>query len=196
MTLNDIVGQLHAKRAIEVAWAGGHSITLIGNENASQLAQWCQEQGISAKAIMPCYCGHYPSFVYGRCTPARVARWQSLKRWPKAMLADIVIECYMPTEGEIEDWEHRRTEAWARAIDEAMRQRIAAMGRRPPIMLDELGDALLKAARAQLQLTEHRVNAILAVAQTIAALAHQDSIGCVDLAEAIAPVLHFTLGQR
>ena len=196
MILSDIVGQLHAKRAIEIAWAGGHSITLIGHGNASLLATWCHEKQIAATAIKRCYCGHYPG-VKCQCTPAQVTRWQSLKRWGKAMQADIVIECYTPTESDITDW-HARQWPTDWGTDEAMATRITDIQHRPPIVLNDMGRTLLKAARSQLQFSEHRINRTLAVAQTVAALAHQNHIGCAHLAEAIQyrPGRNFRLAHK
>jgi len=58
MIYNKIIRQEHAKRAIEISLSGNHSIKFIGNDEAEQLKQACDELSIKAMAVKPCKCGN------------------------------------------------------------------------------------------------------------------------------------------
>lgn len=95
--LADMPGNYHAKRAIQLAAAGGHTITLLGNGAATELRALAVEKlGMDpAKVIAwpPCPCGnfghkHRPC----RCTMARLR-----KHCAKAPAADMAVECFEPS---------------------------------------------------------------------------------------------------
>lgn len=82
-----------AKRALEVAKAGDHSICIIGNDEATDLAS------SYAKAIpfAPCPCGNYGDRSKEcACTPSEIRAHQ--KRLPKT---DIYVEVPRPA---FEEW--------------------------------------------------------------------------------------------
>jgi len=183
----DIIGQEHVKRALEVAIAGEHTIAFIGNGEAEALAQIATKHGLTAWAVQTCPCGHFgfdrASDNPGECTCSlsQVARWQKRKAYQNALGAEIVIECPPPRDYQIDAWASGRKGE----PESSVLARVKGRGERPGATLDQTCRSLLKAAVTQLDMGSQRVQAIIGVAQTIAALAHEDKIGCAHLAEAI-----------
>lgn len=197
LELRDILGQFHAKRACEVALAGGHSVTFVGAgiEAAKQLAQWCQEHGLEATAMKECPCGGFNNLkVDCSCTAVDRHEWWNSPEWQAALEADIVIE--------VPIWS--REEGSGGESDLDIFTRIAKMGsltilggglsksaarriilQSYGLALDETCEMLLKVAVRQLNMDEGKTYQTMEVAATIAALAHSEHIGVAHLAEAI-----------
>lgn len=195
LELRDIMGQFHAKRACEVALAGGHSISFIGSKAARQLLLWCVEHGLEAKAMQQCPCGNFKSITeICSCSSMERHEWWDSPEWQAALEADIVIE--------IPAWS--REEAPGGESDSDILARIERMGsltilggrlskstaRRLILQshgfaLDEACEMLLKVAIRQLDMDDERAYRTMNVASTIAALAHSEHIGIAHLAEAI-----------
>lgn len=181
--LEDIIGQEHPKRALEVALAGNHSIAFIGKEEAEMMAEWGKAHRLTTWATAQCPCGYYG--FNGRrectCSLSQVARWQKRKAFQNALAAEIIAECPPPYPYQVEAWVNGK-----RGEPESARlARVGSKGTRPKPILDNASKSLLKAAINQLQLDIARVKSIISVSQTIASLAHTDQIGVVHLAEAI-----------
>ena len=181
--LEDIIGQEHAKRALEVALAGHHTIAFFGNREAEVLAEIATRLGVTVWAVQTCPCG-YRGFGPQReciCNLSQVAHWQKRKVYQNAHNADIVVECPPAYAYQIDAWvSGRRSE-----LETIILSRVKNRGKLPLIHLDTTGRSLLKIAATQLNMNIYRVKTILRVAQTIAALGHSDQIGVVHLAEAI-----------
>lgn len=180
----DIIGQEHAKRALEVALAGNHTIAFFGNEEAEALAGIATRYGLTAWAMQTCPCGYYGFSPHARecaCSLSQVNRWQKRKAYQNAMGAEIVIECLPAYAYQIEVWVNgRKGEPEA-----AMLARVEKQGARPAAKLGPMSKSLLKCAIAQQKLGLDRVKSIIRVTQTIAALGHGHDIAACDLAEAI-----------
>lgn len=197
LELRDIMGQYHAKRACEVALAGGHSVTFVGAgiEAAKQLAQWCQEHELVATAMKECPCGGFNNLkVDCSCSAVELHGWWDSPEWQEALEADIVIE--------VPVW--LREEAPGGESDFDILARIEGMGsltilggglsksaarriilQSYGLALDETCEMLLKVAVRQLNMDEGKTYQTMEVAATIAALAHSERVGAAHLAEAI-----------
>ena len=177
----DIIGQEHAKRALEVALAGGHSITFFGNREAEALAEWAKAHGLTAWAMPLCPCGYYGFQTVRECTCSlsQISKWQKRKAFQNALRAEIVIECPPAYPYQIENWASgRKGES-----ENAMLTRVEAKGESPEPKLDGASQSLLRAAIKQLPNID--ADNMLRLAQTIAALAKDNSIKTHHLAEAI-----------
>ena len=181
-TFEDIIGQEHAKKALEVALAGQHTISFIGKDEAEALAEWAVEHGLTAWAVQQCPCGYFGEPTKEcTCSLSQVSKWQKRKAYQNALNAEIVVECPSPYPYQIDAWvSGKRGEP-----EGAMLARVEAKGQRPEPTLDQTSRSLLSVATKQLSLVTDRVKSMISVAQTIAALAKANQIGVVHLAEAI-----------
>ena len=177
----DIIGQEHAKRALEVALAGDHSITFFGNREAEVLAEWAKAHGLTAWAMPLCPCGYYGLQTVRECTCSlsQISKWQKRNAFQNALRAEIVIECPPAYPYQIENWASgRKGEPESRLL-----ARIEAKGESPELKLDGTSQSLLRAAIKQLPNID--ADNMLRLAQTIAALAKDNGIKTHHLAEAI-----------
>ena len=181
-TFEDVIGQEHAKRALEVALAGQHTISFIGMDEAEALAGWAVEHGLTAWATQPCPCGYYGEPTREcTCSLSQISRWQKRKAFQNALNAEIVVECPPPYNYQVEAFVNgKRGEP-----ETVMLARVGAKGQRPEPTLDQTSRSLLSVATKQLGLGTDRVKSMISVAQTIAALAKANQIGVAHLAEAI-----------
>lgn len=179
----DVIGQEHAKRALEVAIAGNHTIAFFGNSEAEALAEIAKRHGLTAWAMALCPCGYYGFQTVRECTCSlsQVSKWQKKKAFQNALRADIVIECPPPYPDKVKAWVNGRHGE----PETSVLERVAAKGERPKPILDSTSKNLLTAAIHQLELDTARTKSIIGIAQTIASLAHTKQIGVAHLAEAI-----------
>ncbi|HEU5088484.1 MAG TPA: ATP-binding protein, partial [Roseiflexaceae bacterium] len=185
--LDQLPAYEHVKRAIEVALAGNHRLTLVSvgaADDIAYLAAWVRAQGGEVAQIDPCPCGYFGDPERAcTCGPRDIVIWHRRPAWRIAMTADIVIEVPRPAPDRL-----LGTRTGER--DEAILERIAEAQKRlpsiaEPVTLDAAGQSLMRAAARQLALTAYRVNRMLAVARTIAALSLSDRVGAAHLAESI-----------
>lgn len=186
--LEELIGQEHAKRAIEVALAGGHSICFEGIGNAAQAVAFARRSaalGLTAFAIIPCPCGnHGDAELACVCKPAMIARYQARPNYRVALLADIHVELPRPNMDKIRAFlGGRRGEP-----EVSIRARVAEARERqapPPAELPSDTRRLLEAAVRQLRMDELAIRHVLSLGATIGRLAGSDSIRPAHLAEAI-----------
>lgn len=186
MLKQDIVGHLVAKRALEVAAAGGHSIMLYGPRNTGKSA--LAAAYVEAQAIVrdTCACGNHRSVQHEcLCEPRLLSRW--IRRTRIDMYAcDIVVEV-----------EHRPAKELLAPVrdaraDELFAARVAAavaFGKDHTSLdlgsADSAGNRTLEMATRRLGLTFGQLEAVKRVARTIANLSRSKSIEARHIAEAV-----------
>ena len=195
---DDVCGNAHAKRAAEVALAGGHAILFIGAHEsdaehlARTVARYAVEDHIqghtslpraSAGYVQPCPCGHFGATSNREClcSPESVHSWR-LEHW---WSTDITVQVYLPDANEVLRW------LQAGCKDGEPDERILERVRRCREQYKELDIAesvypLLRGAITQLCLSPDQVKQALRVANTIACLAAAEQIETVHAAEAIS----------
>jgi predicted ATPase with chaperone activity len=183
VNFEDIIGQEHAKRALEVAIAGNHTIAFFGNNEAEALAEVAKGHNLTAWAMQTCPCGGFgfSPQIECTCSPSQISRWQKRKAYQNALNAEIVVECPPPYPDTVEKW----LNGYRGEPESAVMARIGERGRRPNAKLDKSGRSLMKAAIYQLSMGPERVKSTIRVAQTIAALSRSSQIETYHLAEAI-----------
>ena len=165
MIYNKIIRQEHAKRAMEIALSGNHSIKFIGNDEAEQLKQACDELGIEAMAIKPCKCGNINDQEKDCC--CRLFEIKNHQRSKKhRMPMDITIEAPRITPAAYLEYEKGKKQE---SIDE-VRKRIEKTEnvKVAERITDKQTLELLESALKQLHLSLNQINALKNVAKTIA----------------------------
>lgn len=178
----DLVGNHHAKRALEVAWAGNHRLLFVGTPQGQtqELALWARSKGIDATATQSCPCGNYRHPTREcTCSLDMVADWQASHLHQGQ---DITIET--------PDLRPREVVAhlMGRSVPEnesALRTRVENARPYTDLTLTEDGERLLATAISQLQMTPSQIRSTLNVARTIANLSRDRTIAVQHLAEDI-----------
>jgi magnesium chelatase family protein len=185
--LTDICGNEHAKRAIEVAVAGEHSIQFVGafESQAGDLCALARKLGVTARAVTPCPCGHFGD-------PARecICETQMIARHRRQVFGvqrefDITVEVSIPHADRIVRW---MNSGYAEGEpDEVVMERVRRAQAAPDVSskLDASCLSLLKTAISQLALSPAQVRGVARVAATIARLSGSDHLGAAHVAEAI-----------
>ena len=184
MKYNEIIGQECAKRAIEIALTGNHSIKFIGNEEADQLKEACDELKIKTMAIKPCACGYYNNLTKDCiCTPAQLKRYFKTKKWRE--FCDITIEAKEVNAKKIIDAINGKNDG---ELFEKMikRVKIAKNIKVKDGIEDKQTKELLESTIRQNYLTSQKaIFGIVAVAKTITKLDSKDEITACAIAEAL-----------
>jgi len=184
----EIIGQYHAKRAVEVALAGKHSLFLYGvrGSQIEDLAAWARQEGGLAGAAWACPCGRYGDPHHEcTCSVRLIVRHQK-KMWPEQGAIDIWCELPRADSATVERWMQHGGEPWAN-----VRSRINAALQRACLPeyqgkdLDDGCQSLLRAFQRQLAPGDDEIVRMLAVARTIATLADAETIHTAHLAEAM-----------
>ena len=182
MIYNKIIRQEHAKRAIEIALSGNHSIKFIGNDEAEQLKEACDELDIKTVAVKPCKCGNINDQEKDcLCRLFEIKNHQRSKRYRTLM--DLTIEIPRITPVAYLKYENGERQE---SIDEA-RKRIKEMKdvKVTERITDKQTLQLLESALKQLHLSLNQINVLKNVAQTIAKLDRSSEIKACHLAEAL-----------
>jgi magnesium chelatase family protein len=182
--IDEVPRNEHTKRALEVALAGGHSITFVSPfPEAKALAGIAQALGLTGvRVVAECPCGYFNNDKYAcTCSNAMITKWRTSKRYQTAMAADIVVDVPEVDPAYIG---RRKGEP-----DEAILDRVEAAKASPTVLhgmddLDEMGRRLMQSFVGHPQFTGDPAQ-ILAVAESIARLAGYHRVGVACLAEAM-----------
>ena len=169
-------GNVFVKRALEVALAGRHTLTVIGHpKNGQTVIETILPQ---ATFLQPCICGYYEDRLHKcTCSVEEIAQYRRRKTWQLAIASDILIELILPTTNDYITMEESF---------EVVQQRIATMRSRPaPETMDSLGWELLRMAIKTFGFVSNVVERMRFVAGTIAALDGSLMIQSYHIAEAI-----------
>jgi len=185
MIYNKIIRQEHAKRAIEIALSGNHSIKFIGNDEAEQLKQACDELDIKAMTVKPCKCGNINDMEKDcLCRLFEIKNHQRSKKYKT--LADITIETPRITPAAYLEYEKGKKQE---SIDE-VKKRIEET--KDIKVAERISDKqtlqFLESGLKQLHLSLDQINALKNVARTIAKLDHSSEIKACHLAEALCSI--------
>lgn len=203
LDMSDVLGQAHAKRAAEVATAGGFALALIGPPNSakSMIAERMPSIGGRADQVTdlrPCECGYLGHVTeVCHCNLAQVTRYRKQRAYHDALLKARMIAETTPFRAD--DALHRG-ESSAVILARVLAARVVLEGHglsRPgglgdvPLMcmvtrLDMHAAALLKQAAVRLPLDGLQYDSVLRLAVVIAALDGQaDKIQASHVAEAV-----------
>ena len=187
MKFGDICWNEHAKRAVEVAAAGDHSIQFIGafESQAGDLCALARKLGVKARAVTPCPCGHFGDPVRECTCEAQMIARHRRQVFGAEREFDITVEVSIPHADRIVRW---MNSGYAEGepnevVMERVRKAQAAQG--VSLQLDATCLSLLKTAIAQLALSPTQVRGVTRVAATIAQLSGIDHLGAAHVAEAI-----------
>lgn len=208
MDLCQVAGQESAKRCLEIAAAGRHTLAIVGppGSGKSMLAQRAATIGLEAREIAlgakpegqwiltarPCSCGFLGDPAREcTCRPKLVERYRcKLLAYP----AELWVDTHPLSSRELERLPGEPSADVRRRV-EAARKRVEARGiptrdldNSHPALASARPDAgtILAAAFDRLRFTAEQMVGFKRVARTIADLAGHDIIGASDIAEALA----------
>jgi magnesium chelatase family protein len=167
----------HVKRAVEVALAGKHSLTVIGREgDGDKLLQVI----IPHTFLEPCPCGNHGSPVAAcSCSVSKILRYRNTHKF-RAALMNTLIAIQLETPRPLSTG---KGEAFAEVM-----KRVERAQNQPPIhdsLTNESARDLFNRASAAYNFTDHDMYAVKMVAATIAKLDGKLSVEPQHIAEAI-----------
>lgn len=182
---DDIRGYEHVKRAVEVALAGEHSLTVYGREtceNLVSLLTWGAKLGLNIHLVQKCPCGNFEDPRYEcLCEVEAITAYQNAPAWRETLQADLFVEAGYLTSYKLLD--KRKGEPLATVIDRVR----DAQKRQVADRLDEAGERLLRVALQQIPHLGETLSRTRRVALSIARLSYfgPACIQAMHLAEAI-----------
>lgn len=186
LDMQDIRGQEHVKRGIEVACVGNHGILFIGPHKAGKTALIARiptltDLPMPAFEMLPCPCGNFTDPKKEcRCTPNQIQR--HLESTPKEWLEKAEIHLEVPRLA-LENISDRRKGE----LSEEIKNRIErARKYLRPTVLDKEADELLKLAILELGISAKAYDKIVSVASTIAQMDDKAGIEAHHISEAIS----------
>ena len=182
MIYDKIINQERARRVIEIAIAGNHSIKFIGNDEAEQFKQACDELNIKAIAVKPCRCGNLNDLEKDCvCRLFEIRQHQRSKKYQTP--TDLTIEIPRVTPAAYLRYE--RGEKQESIAEVKKRVKKARKNKVSEKITDEQTLQLLESALKQLSLSLNQINSLKKVARTIAKLDNSFEIKARHLAEAL-----------
>lgn len=157
---NKIVGNEHIKRAMEVALAGNHSLTVIGNpENGEKYIKVVLPKSIF---LSPCPCENFGDILRQcTCSVSKLSKYRESKKYRNGMKSDIIIEIVTPRAKEYE----YPGEDFVK-VKERISKRFISIA----YVIDKDAQTLLNTAIEKFGFTMYAVNQIVSVANTIVSL--------------------------
>lgn len=172
------VGNSHGKRALEVALAGNHSITAVGNpKNGEDLLKVVM--GGQIQFICSCLCGNYGSSAFTCvCTKSKIINYHKTKKYQKAMCSEIIVEVVNPRSDD-----YVRKEESFKKVFERINKVKDNIITKEKIHID--GMSILKLAIDKLGFAMSEVRQVKSVAFTIAKLSGEVVVQAEHIAEAV-----------
>ena len=186
LDLQDIKGQEHCKRAIEVACVGEHGIVFIGPHNSGKTALIKRIPTITSipiftAEILPCPCGNFTDPKKEcNCRPRQIQ--EHLASIPSQILRRADMHVEVPKLNMDHFGDKRRGE-----LSEVIKARIEKARKNPkPHELDKEANELLKLAILELGISPASYDKIIYVAITIAQMDDKRVIEAHHISEAIS----------
>jgi predicted ATPase with chaperone activity len=186
MRLDQIYASPFARRAVEVALAGEHSIMFIGRWQSAgpDLAQFIRQidEYATADFAPPCPCGFWGDPAHECVCPPEIARrWQE-DHFGEHAPHDMYLYLSPEPLGQAIDFLAGRKKF---ELDGIVLARIEEASRYTDLSLDKSVEVLLKAAMEYYDMPARVAQRVIRVARTIANLAHEEKIRQAHMAEAI-----------
>ena len=158
--LEHIPANEQAKRALQIAIEGKHSILFIGNEPAKQLARFAKKQGLTAYGYQACPCGNLESNKRAcTCSPKQLIEYQ--KKTYLYLDTDLIVK----------------------TSDISAEKAITGIKKLYP-ELDKDCLNIIKIVYVKMDLTYHQLLKLMKVAKTISGLCGESKIKSHHIAEA------------
>jgi len=209
LDMNNILGQGHCKRALEVAAVGNHSLLLIGPHKSGKWAlaerfstiygngtvlfkirkedAYIQNniarnhKGVMIATMLPCPCGNFTDPKHDcNCTPQDIQK--HLLSIPSKVLERVAMHVEVPILNLNLLSDKRRGESSAEIRLRAEKARLNPK----PKKLDKEADELMKMAILELGIHSASYDKIISIAATIAQMDNKPIIECHHLSEAIS----------
>lgn len=180
--LDEVKGQTTAKRALEVAWVGGHDVLLWGPRGAGKTTLIEAFSEVNAIEMDTCACGNSYSIVMDcTCQPRMLARWEN--RFVRlAAKTDIVLEVPPVPVKEMQASYRGCTLAQVTARVVASK---AFSALNASTKLDDVGQRVMEMAARRMSFTVGEYETIIRVARTIASMDQSVHLMGKHVAEAI-----------
>ena len=182
--LDNIIKQECAKRAIEIALCGNHSIKFLGNEEAQELKLACAQLKINAFALPSCRCGNLKDRELPCiCRPFELKKYQSSKKYRAP--ADLIVEIYRLPVSALQNYAAGKIEPGETTEKMLARVEKAKLIEVKKEIKNSVALNLLKNAINHLSLNKTQIDIIIKVAATIAKLDACLEIQPAHIAEAL-----------
>lgn len=185
MKLQDIRGNEHVKRAIEVAFVGDLSITFVGEKDLSILFAnvMLEMKHYNVFCQKLCPCGNFASGKLCVCTNNEINSLRKTYEYQERLSAHIVSQVVCPTfeqtvSKRLSESDETILERVSKAKERYVKYRVSE--------LDETCTRLLQAFYKQYNgLNQVQIDKIMAVTSAVAALSNHNSVRVEHLAEAM-----------
>lgn len=181
MTKDDIKGHTAAKRALEVALVGSHTVMLYGPAHTGKATIAAAYPTVTVQCVNTCFCGNYQSVTKPCiCTPQFTRRYA--RRVYRAMQeVDMVIEvCEVPMK-EFRATVYPDHENMLDRVEQAQ----AYAGHYTSMALDDAGERIREMAWRRLSFNFNDWTRVMRVARTIACMDASKGIQAKHVVEAI-----------
>jgi magnesium chelatase family protein len=185
MNKNDIKGHYTAKRALEIAMAGDHSVMLYGHRGAGKstlISAYSEVKNVIE--VDSCACGNTLSILREcTCNKTRLARW-TRRAIRLASQNDIIVEV---THVPVKEWESKQDPSFAEWVDKRvwMAQEFAKTHQDMSITKDDACYRMFEMAVRRLGLSIGDGERIKRVARTIANFDASEFLKAKHVAEAV-----------
>jgi predicted ATPase with chaperone activity len=181
MNKDDIKGHTTAKRALEVALVGGHTVMLYGPAHVGKKTLASVFPTVAANCVDTCFCGNHKSVTKPCICTAQSARRYTRRIYCAMQEVDMVIEvCEVP----MKEYQSSYCPDHTHML-ERVKAAQAIMTEYTAMALDDAGERLREMACRRLSFTYNDWTRCMRVARTIACMDHSKGIQAKHVAEAV-----------